>query len=313
MTFYPALWIDLLCKKPLDADPVCNLTPLAFSQPGLSTQPKYQIFIPNGSIVERFLLSLYWSLDLLHSLALCPPSLHNLGLSISTRFSNLDWCSSRSENGTLAMTTTATMPGSASSSSTNGVLIFPIEATAVDDHPVSPFCEVSSSIEQAANEGQLISSPLLPLIDAKLFPPPQISGPKKQRKSRVSRLLWPAVKSASNIKPFKEHAAAEPPSSLFEAKNVDDTNARQALAPGLPNSSSSPSKPESFALTTIPSTNGDGLSDPSAFKTPAKSDSHIVSEPPPLIRGKKRYRPHLGEMSPIARHRLGKRRMRAMI
>lgn len=214
------------------------------------------------------------------------------------------------------MATMAAMPDSTSSSSTNGAPISPTETTAVDGRPVNPLCEAYSIVKKAANDSRLISSPplqLRPRIDARLSPPPRISRPKKQRKSSVSRILWPAAKSASNMNTTKQHAAAEPPLSLLEVINADNTKARQALAPGWSNSRSSPSNPANFALTTMPSAGGDGHSDLSAFKTPVRYISSNVSEPPPLIRGKKRSKSDAGEMSPMPRHLLEKRRMRPMI
>ena len=214
------------------------------------------------------------------------------------------------------MATMAAMPDSTSSSLTNGAPISPTETTAVDGRPVNPLCEAHSIVEKATNDSRLVSSPPLQprqRIVARLLPRPHISRPKKQRRSSVSRILWPAGKSASNMNTTKEHAAAEPPISLLEVINADNTKGRQALAPGWPNSRSSSSNPANFALTTMPSAGGDGHSDLSAFRTPVRSITSNLSKPPQLIRGKKRSNSDAGEISPIPRHRLERRRMRPMI
>lgn len=210
----------------------------------------------------------------------------------------------------------AAMPDSTSSSLMNSAPISPTETTAVDGRPVNPLCEAYIIVEKAANDSRLISSPSLqlrPRIDARLLPPPQISRSKKQRKSSISRILWPVGTSASNKNTTKEPAAAEPPLSLLEVINADNTKARQALAPGRPNSRSSSFNPANFVLTTMSSTGGDVHSDLSAFKTPVRSITSNVSEPPPLIRGKRRSKSDAREMSPVPRHRLEKRRMRPII
>lgn len=160
------------------------------------------------------------------------------------------------------------------------------------------------------------------------YSPPQIAQPRKQRKSKVSRQLWPAAKSASNMSIPKGQAAAKPPVSLSEVHvsvnslgiqlpiRAKDSLAigrapnAQALVPG-PTSGSSNYNPERFAFTPSLSPDIDSLRGPSGFRTPAKAITYNMSESPQLVRGKKRSRSGGEEMSPTERHMLEKRRMRA--
>ena len=223
------------------------------------------------------------------------------------------------------------MPVITSSSLANGAPISATEATADNGRPVNPLCEAHSSVDKASNDDQMM---LLPPLS---YYPSQIAQPRKQRKSKVSRQLWPAAKSASNMSIHKGQAASKTPVSLTEVNvsiqaisikpptqaqdivaigsvpSADKNNAQQALASGPTSGSSdsSNSKPESFALTPSPSPDIDSLRGPSGFRTPAKAITYNMSEPPHLVRGKKRSRSDDEEMSPTERQRLGKRRIRA--
>lgn len=226
------------------------------------------------------------------------------------------------------------MPNLTSSSFTNGTPSSATEATADNDRPVNPLCEADSSVEKTANDGQLMSLPPLHYF------PLQIAQPRKQRKRKVSRQLWPVAKSALITSIPKGRAAAQLPSSLPEVKvaikslsikpptqcqdimaigsvpNADNSNVQQALAPsptsGSSSSSSRNTKPERFALRPSPSPDIDSLRGPSGFRTPAVAITHNLSEPPQLARGKKRSRFNGDEMSPTECHRLGRRRIRAV-
>lgn len=218
-----------------------------------------------------------------------------------------------------------------SSSLANDAPIAATEATDDNGRPVNPLCEAHSSVVKASNDDQIM---MLPPFS---YYPPQIARPRKQRKTGVSRQLWPAAKSASNMSIHKEQAASKTPVSLPEVNisiqairikppnqaqdivaigsvpNADKNNAQQALAsdPTSGSSNSSNSKTERFVLTPSPSPDTDSLRGPSGFRTPAKAITYNMSEPPHLVRGKKRSRSDGEEMSPTERHRLGKHRMRA--
>lgn len=118
--------------------------------------------------------------------------------------------------------------------------------------------------------------------------------------------------------------------AIGSVPNADNNTAQEALTPGPGSgSSSSNTKPERYALTPSPSPSLDidSLRDPSGLRTPAQATIHNLSEPPKLARGKRCSRSEGGEMSsieggdmswteddemsPIGRHRLGKRPMRA--
>ena len=115
---------------------------------------------------------------------------------------------------------------------------------------------------------------------------------------------------AISIKPPNQ---AQDIKAIGSVPNADKNNAQQALASGPTSGSSnrSNSKTERFVLTPSPSPDIDSLIGPSGLRTPAKAITYNMSEPPHLVRGKKRSRSDGEEMFPTERHRLGKRRMRA--